>query len=158
METNSAGTRTPEGKPSLNTGECHPQKDGCVKPAHAQRYEYVLQLAADLNHLSQEDTEGYGELWQNYGKPGLHGCQPRRPMPPRDDAPAALTTGRTADRTGRGTAPPPAGRETGTGQRPGPAGRRTGVQARGPAAGQATPGGPHSPPPAGPAGEPPAGR
>ena len=87
METNSAGTRTPEGKPSLNTGECHPQKDGCVKPAHAQRYEYVLQLAADLNHLSQEDTEGYGELWQNYGNrdsmAGSHVAQCHPEMMPR---------------------------------------------------------------------------
>ena len=65
MATNSNSAQV---NPGPNIMECDPQKDGCVKLAYAQKYEYVLQLAADLAGLEKkQDDEGFGELWQNYG-------------------------------------------------------------------------------------------
>ena len=68
MENNGAGTQTSEGASAMNMKACHPQRDGCIKLAHAQDAEYVLQLAADLAELEREqDNDGHASLWQNYG-------------------------------------------------------------------------------------------
>ncbi len=61
-------TQTPEKQPGMSIYECWPQDEGCVKLSRAHEDEYVLQLAADINHMEGTgDQDGVSQIWQNYG-------------------------------------------------------------------------------------------